>query len=221
MKSAIPRDSEHSRASFDLDSLRNFALASFEHSFWCYDIFLIVLFLSLGILMQFPDVCSCWCASAVEISIGTSCIPILYFLSNSIFVLLQLLRSRESSEPKDEETKLCKALSIALGFGLFCELWSKPEAADRALSNISKTSAEKREKVVRKLKIIHCAGFAASYGALIVCMCLGLSPDMLKYSSLWVSFTMWFAHAFNAVILLGISGNACASKRAAYTTPAK
>ena len=101
MKGAISRVSDHSRASFDMDSLRNFALASFEHSFWCYDIFLLVLFLSLGILMQFPDVCSCWCASAVEISIGASCIPILYFLSNSIFVLLQLLR-RESSERRSE-----------------------------------------------------------------------------------------------------------------------
>jgi hypothetical protein len=222
---ASGRESSSSLSSLthiDFDAVRNQALASFTHGYWIYDAILFVLFSVLAILMQFPSTCGCWCSNVLEISIGASCLPIVYFLSNSVFVLLNLLlggkRGKKEEEGGDENeddvmdccTRMCRAFSIALGIGTARSLWFR-KVDDQGGS---KVQLDKKRKVLFKLKIIHTVGMGAAWGAFIVCMCLGVWGEMLKNSSIWVTFTMWFAHLFNTLILVGISGNTCASKRA-------
>ena len=207
-----------SMSQVDFDAIRFKSLAAFEKVYWLYDLLLLGIFLSLAVLSQYPQFCGCWCASTVEISIGTSCLPILYFSNNGIYVLHGIIFRSERKDGNEHSENIswgacclnfCNSLWIAAGFGvsqkLLCE--SNSVASDRSASQRNKAKA-----VIFKLKVFHFTAMAAAWGAFILCLIVGINGNMLRNADIWVRFTMWFAHMFSFFIIIAISGNKCPLK---------
>ena len=64
----------------------------------------------------------------------------------------------------------------------------------------------KKKSHIHKFRLLHTATMVAAYGAMLTCTLSAFWRPMREQPELFVEITMWLAHMFNVLCLLGISG---------------
>ena len=64
----------------------------------------------------------------------------------------------------------------------------------------------KKKSHIHKFRLLHTATMVAAYGAMMTCTLSAFWRPMREQPELFVEITMWLAHMFNVLCLLGISG---------------
>ena len=206
-----------SLSSVDFEALRNRSLKVFAKHYWKYDVVLFVMFLWQAVAMQFPSVGQCWLPSVLEITIGAACLPVVMLANSSISILLDMIAAIKKKEKEGEDAagglcceRCCRCVWIGIGPGvirrLYCTTYSSSNASSSAEGR-SKAAAQRA--ALFRLRLIQSASTGAAWGAFIVCLLIGLVDTLQRNPSIFVSCTMWFAHLFNFVALLGIAGTDC------------
>ena len=181
------------------------------------DFVIFLQFLWLAILPQFDsgrEICESghFCMTILEISIGLFCIPSLFVLNNAIYLLVNMLlekfipkkkvRSRRTSIIGDASIKcqdLMQFILIVGGCKLFTIMYGK-KVREHVMSQ-----GKSWRLAMWRLQLIHGASFVAAWGALVFCTFNGTIEFFYKRPSIFVTFTMWFAHFFNGLVVLSFA----------------
>jgi hypothetical protein len=175
---------------------KNRAIVWFATYYRLFDALYFVHFGWLAVVRMVPggaSMCGCWCQSVMEMSVGWACLLPLFFMNAALATLLGMVFKTGENAAEHH------LLAMLFGTHHFQYLYGK-------LANELILKDPKKKSHIHKFRLLHTATMVAAYGAMVTCTLSAFWRPMREQPELFVEITMWLAHMFNVLCLLGIAG---------------